>query len=288
MVWPDFFFQRIMATQNGTGPFCVISFDCDFPRDIAVLPTLVPLLQRHGVPASFACIGQWVRQFPMEHKLIVEAGFEVLNHTETHPNLYHPDYDYACVEGLNREFFNQIGFDQRRREIERCHATFIEVLGVEPIGFRTPHFGALHVDDIYSVLAEMGYVYSSSQLAAPSGGAPFRTTEGLWEFPLSPCPEHPFGVFDSWHSLSKHGASHQGKGELCRLFGQLLDKALTNGGLVNIYLDPKDSLESGELAGIVEAIKTSGIPVLSYLEMAHRLNEQTSSFGVSTRSDSGT
>jgi peptidoglycan-N-acetylglucosamine deacetylase len=272
MVWPGFFFRRIMANQRGLEPCCVVSFDCDFPRDIAVLPALVPLLQKAGVPASFACIGQWVREFPLEHKLVADAGFELLNHTETHPNLYHPDYDYATVEGLSRQFFNRISVEQRRSEIERCHATFSEVLRVEPVGFRTPHFGALHVDDIYPILAEMGYVFSSSKLAAASGGAPFCTEEGLWEFPLSPCPEHPYGVFDSWHSISKHGASHQGKGQLGRLFGKLLDTTLAQGGLVNIYLDPKDALESGELADILATINASGVPVRSYLGLAEQLS----------------
>ena len=53
---PRFFFQRIMKQGRGTGPYCVLSFDCDFPRDIAVLPQLAELLDRYHIKASFACI----------------------------------------------------------------------------------------------------------------------------------------------------------------------------------------------------------------------------------------
>jgi peptidoglycan-N-acetylglucosamine deacetylase len=267
MLGPNYFFRRIMAAAPGTGARCVISFDCDFPRDIAVLPALVPLLQKYEIPASFACIGQWVRQFPSEHKLIVDAGFEIINHTETHPNLYHPDYDYARVDGLNKEKFNRISAQERREEIERGHATIVEVLGVEPVGFRTPHFGALHVDDIYALLVEMGYCFSSSVLAAERGGAPYRTPEGVWEVPVSPCPLHPFGVFDSWHSLSKQGARHACEGALAGLFATLVDAAVASDGLINVYFDPKDALESGELERMLQVVSASACAAVDYGEL---------------------
>jgi peptidoglycan/xylan/chitin deacetylase (PgdA/CDA1 family) len=269
---PRFFFRRTMAAQRGARSFCVVSFDCDFPRDIEVLPALVELLSRYGIPASFACIGQWVRQFPDEHKLLVGEGFEVINHTETHPNLYHPSYGYARKEGLSRHFFNRLSKEQRLDEIERCHATFAEVLGVEATGFRTPHFGSLHVDDVYEMLAKLGYLFSSSILASNCGGAPYRTPEGIWEIPVSPCPLHPFGVFDSWHSLSKCGASHKAPGELSGLFATLIHTVAQDGGLANVYFDPKDVLESGELEQMLSILSESDIEVVDYRELV--CNEQ--------------
>jgi hypothetical protein len=261
---PGYFFRRTMAVPQDIGPFCVLSFDCDFPRDIAALPELVALLQEYEVPASFACIGQWVREYPAEHQLIVDAGFEVVNHTETHPNLYHPQYDYARVEGLSREMFNRIGFDGRREEIVRGHETIAEVLGVEPSGFRTPHFGALHVDDVYAPLVELNYRFSSSVMAAERGQGPYRPLEGLWEIPVSPCPLHPCGVFDSWHSLSKTNASHRAPGELANLFSILIDAAVETGGLANVYFDPKDVLESGELLRMLQVLRDSAITAVDY------------------------
>jgi peptidoglycan-N-acetylglucosamine deacetylase len=261
---PGYFFRRAMAAPQAIGPYCTISFDCDFPRDIAVLPELVALLRQYEVPASFACIGRWVREFPAEHQSIVDAGFELLNHTENHPNLYHPQYDYARAEGLSREVFNRIGPERRREEILRGHETMLEVLGVEAVGFRTPHFGALHVDDVYAPLVELNYRFSSSVMAAERGPGPYRPLKGLWEIPVSPCPLHPCGVFDSWHSLSKTNASHRAPGELANLFSILIDTAVETGGLANVYFDPRDVLESGELLCMLQVLRDSAITAVDY------------------------
>ena len=271
---PTFFFQRIMRQQGGWGPFCVLSFDCDFPRDIEALPELVDLLDRYGVKASFACIGQWITAYPDEHRHLVAAGHELINHTQTHPNLYHPGYDYARAPGLSRDYFNRIGAEARRGEIEACHATFAEVLGVEPVGYRSPHFGTLHVDDVYPVLAQLGYRFSSSLAAGLNvlQGRPFQVADGLWELPLSPCPRHPYGVFDSWHSLAKTGASHGEAGALAGLFGELLGQVVRCGGLANIYLDPCDMLRSGEMERLMAVLADREIPVASFGEVVDYLD----------------
>jgi peptidoglycan-N-acetylglucosamine deacetylase len=251
----------------------ILSFDCDFPRDVESLQPLVNLLEEFDIQASFACIGQWVRTFPDEHRRLVDAGHEIINHTQTHPNLYHADYDYAQQEGLSREFFNRLGSAGRRREIERGHADISEVLGVEPIGFRTPHFGALHVDDIYGILAELGYRFSSSTMAAHTGPLPYQTSDGIWEIPLSPCPLHPFGVFDSWHSIGKCKATHSGRGELTALFADLLGTTFSGeeGGLVNIYLDPWDAVHSGELRTMLELVQERSIATICYGDLCDEL-----------------
>ena len=173
---PGGIYAALMEQQADQSAYCTLSFDCDFPRDIEALPGVLELLERHCVVASFACIGQWVRAYPEQHRALVAAGHEIVNHTETHPNLYHPDYDYARVSELSRERFNQIAPGERRLEIERCHETFVEVLDCAPEGFRTPHFGVLHVDDVYPVLADIGYRFSSSKVAAapPSWGRSYR------------------------------------------------------------------------------------------------------------------
>ena len=267
---PGYCFSRLMRTGVEFDARCILSFDCDFPRDIAVLPSLVNLLGQYGYGASFACIGQWVRKYAEEHRCLVEAGHEIINHTETHPNLYHPAHDYAQGEGMTREYFNLIGRDDRRLEIERGHHTIADVLGVEPTGFRTPHFGNLHVDDVYGLLAELGYLYSSAVPVAGAGPLPFKTREGIWEIPLSPCPQHPFGVLDTWHSIGKNKPRHAGQGEMAALFARLLD-ATENGGLVNIYLDPYDAMQSGELLRMLEIMKDRAVVASSYGSLCDEL-----------------
>ncbi|MEE3257572.1 MAG: polysaccharide deacetylase family protein [Candidatus Latescibacterota bacterium] len=271
---PDFFFKRIMAGQRGIEGCCTVSFDCDFPRDIEVLPQLVDKLDHYGISATFACIGQWIRAFPEEHRVLAAAGHEIINHTETHPNLYHPGFDYSRDERLNRMRFNEIGPSARREEIERCHGTFAEVLDMEPIGFRTPHFGSLHVEDVYPVLDTLGYRFSSSVVAGNHRlrGRPFKVGKSLWELPVSPCPRHPFGVLDSWHSLANKRAWHKTPGAMAGLFSELVDLVQAQGGLVNVYFDPCDMLASGELDRVLEVLQASGMPVVSYGDLADQLD----------------
>jgi peptidoglycan/xylan/chitin deacetylase (PgdA/CDA1 family) len=273
VLFPDASFEAIMEAQQGFGPFCTLSFDCDFPRDAEALPQVAELLDHYGCKASFACIGQWIRRYPREHRCLVEAGFELLNHTQTHPNLYHPDYAYARGAELSRKRFDLLVPREKRQEIEEAHASFAEVLGCAPSGFRTPHFGTLHTPEVYPVLRDLGYRFSSSVMAgaSPQGGTPYQTDGGIWEFPLSPCPAHPFGVFDSWHSLSKRDPAHGRPGELTALFVRLCEQVQGRGGYVNIYLDPRDALDSGELRRMLDYLRGSGLVVLGYAALLERM-----------------
>ena len=272
---PGVYFKAIMDKQRGFGPFCTLSFDCDFRRDIEALPAVIALLERYDCTASFACIGRWVREYPQIHRDLKAAGHELLNHTATHPNLYHPDYDYAREDSLSRERFNQISVEQRKEEIQRCHEILLETLDYCPTGFRTPHFGVLHVDDVYGLLRDLGYTFSSSVCAAATGGTPFCTAEGIWEFPLSACPQHPFGVFDTWHSLSKHQPSHAAPGDFAHLFSVLYGSVEEAGGYINTYFDPKEVLESGELERILQFLSTREIPVVTYQQVLATLQTES-------------
>ncbi len=273
VLWPDASFEAIMEAQQGFGPYCTLSFDCDFPRDVEALPQVAELLDHYACPASFACIGQWVKRFPDEHRCLVEGGFELLNHTQTHPNLYHPDYAYARGGELSRKRFDLLVPREKGQEIEQAHATFVEVLGYAPVGFRTPHFGTLHTAEVYPILRDLNYRFSTSAMAgsSPHGGTPYQTDAGIWEFPLSPCPAHPFGVFDSWHSLGKRDGAHARPGEMTALFVRLCEQVQGRGGYVNIYLDPRDALDSGELRRILDYLRGSSLVVLNYGPLLERL-----------------
>ena len=255
-----------MEKQEGYGPYCTVSFDCDFPRDVEVLPEVSRLFRERQYVASFACIGRWVRQFPEEHRCLVADGHELLNHTETHPNLFHPGYSYASDPDLSTKHFNQISERERRREIELCDATFKEILGYNAKGFRTPHFGHQHVNDVYGVLNDLDYSFSSSVMVADPAhcALPYRTEPGVWEFPVSPCPDHPHGLLDSWHAIGKTNPSHNRPGELAGLFRISAERIQRCGGHLNIYLDPKASLESGELHGILDCLRATRLPVVTY------------------------
>jgi len=228
------------------GSFAVsISFDCEYRRDIDTLPSLLDILSTHSFKTSFACIGKWVEEYPKQHRMIIEEGHEVLNHTYSHP------YN----EELNPRKFAELTNAEVEEEIKRCDEACRKVLGRGPIGFRTPHFGRQHTQREYALLRNLGYVYSSSKIAThvDSGAMPF-IHDGIVELPVSPCPKHPWNTLDSYHSLQM--GAHTKEGEFRSLFERLTEIISRNGGFVNIYVDPFHVVKNKDFIGILDHIES--------------------------------
>ncbi len=275
MLDPVGFFNTVMARQAGWQPGITLSFDCDFPHDVKALPALVNLLGKYSCQASFACIGQWIQTYPEIHRQLVAAGHEIINHSMTHPNLYHAEYAYARQPGLSQERFNTLDTTRIKDEILQCHQTCLEILDYSPSGFRTPHFGELHSDAVYPILKELDYHFSSSTMAADTtDGLPWCRTDGIWEFPVSPCPRHPFGVFDSWHSLGKNSPSHATDGEFSQLFKILIERVTRDGGYANVYFDPFVMMETRVMEDVLQCIQASGLSVWCYGDLMAQLQDK--------------
>ena len=258
-------FELVKAQQLAWGAkkACVtISFDCDTQEDLAALPQLLRLLERYPFETSFACIGKWIERYPDVHRAIVAAGHEISNHTYSHPN---------NDELQSFERFNELTAAEQETEIVRCHEVCQRYLNYAPVGFRIPHFGALYTPTIYPILQRLNYRYSSSMVAAKTatGGAPFRTAQGIWEFPVSPCPAHPFGVFDTHHAFRKKRAWHQEKGAFFALFQELLQLGMQSAAHINLYFDPRDVVLYDDFPYIFDLLRErqTDIHVLSYREI---------------------
>lgn len=253
---------------NGKRCAVTLSFDCDYPDDMAALPSLLDRLAAYQLPASFACIGRWIEQYPDIYQRIVQGGHEIVNHTYSHPN----------NEDLNPDHrFNELTVEEQRDEVIRCHEVCREVLQYEPVGFRTPHFGQLHTETVYPILHDLGYQYSSSTMVirTPTLGAPFQPIDGLWEFPVSPCPEHPFGVFDTWHGFRGRRAWHRRPGDFSRLFAEALEMGIRHGAYLNFYFDPRDMETDAlgeQLFACVQKVERD-VWVVNYTELAAALDE---------------
>lgn len=228
-----------------------ISFDCDYPRDVEALPFVLDMLKPYPFKSSFACVGHWIERYPKEHRMILEHGHEIVNHTYSHPD----------NELLNPgRKFRTIPRDEKKAEIRQCHEVCIKTLGYEPVGCRIPHFKNLFTPDIYGILKELGYRYSSSTWLTntPSDGLPFRAECDILEFPLSTCPRHPFTVFDTWHSLESkrlfYRAIHRGPQAYCALLRRLIDTGIATGSYVNIYIDPYDLKRIPSFDGILQYV----------------------------------
>lgn len=244
--------HNIGRTWNGKKSCFTFSFDCDYPADVEALPYTLKLLKKYSFKASFACVGHWIEKYPEEHKMVLEDGHEIVNHTYSHP-------DNEILNPGRR--FKEISREEKMEEIARCHRTCQDVLGYAPTGCRIPHFKNLFTADIYEVLKELGYGYSSSTLLTntQSFGAPFIAEEGIVEFPLSTCPKHPFTVFDTWHSFNSprlaYKLIHRSEANYNELFKVLVNIGIETNSYINIYIDPANLLKMKEFDIVLAYIK---------------------------------
>lgn len=261
-----------VSLWNGKRCGFSLSFDVDFEEDVRALPALVELLEQHGVRASFAVVGILVDKFPAEHKLLADAGHEIVNHTYSHPN--------HILLTPNR-YFDKITVQEQEVEIQRCDEVIRKYIGVSPVGFRTPHFGNQYATSIYEILGKIGYLYSSSTVAphTPSFGYPFMEREGIWEFPVGTCPDHPFTTFDSWHAFHRklpftgQTGWHRSAASFNKLFTRLVQFGIDNGSYVNLYLDPQDFVKADLGKGLRYLQKReSELRILAYDELVKQIS----------------
>jgi hypothetical protein len=259
------FYARWLYSAQGEalvgerGGKLTVSFDVDYPRDALALGPLCELLDKLGITASFAVVGEFVKRYPGQHRLLAEGGHELLNHTQNHP-----DNELLCPD----RNFDQLSPQEQAQEIELCTITCREMLGVELKGFRAPHFGNVSSRDFYQLLAGQGYSFSSSMMATETEtcGQPFLTAEGIWEFPVSTCPRHPFAVLDSWHALRKPGGRHTDSGQFAALVSESIEMAAEYGAYLNLYFDPSHILEFPQAIEALSELSPErhGLPMLTY------------------------
>lgn len=249
-----------------------LSFDCDYEEDVLAFPELLKILDDYHFVSSFACVGNWIERFPNEHVKVLEAGHEIMNHTYSHPD----------NEILNPgKKFRTLPIDEKYREIEQCHEVCSKILNYEPTGCRIPHFRNLFTPDIYQLLQKAGYRYSSSTwlTGTRSNGFPFKEEGGIWEFPLSTCPKHPFTVFDTWHSFNSNRLAykmvHRTEDEYLTLFKQLIDWGIETNSYINLYLDPLDVPKMKNFRFICDYIaeKSDELSLLTYEKLVDLLDK---------------
>jgi len=271
--FPKFFMRSIYnanrgrALWNGRKACVTLSFDCDYPEDVEAIPAIVDMLKPYRYHASFAAVGYWVEKYPREHARALEYGHELMNHTYSHPDneLLNPGRKFRLIPRA-----------EKVEEVQRGHEVCRRLLGVEPTGLRIPHFKHLFTDEIYEILAELGYKYSSSTWTTntTTRGLPFMAPHNVVEFPLTTCPKHPFTVFDTWHSLNaqrlSHRLLHRGPEQYLQLFEELLRLAKQTGSYLNIYMDPLDIKKIPGFARMLELLADDELEVVTYAEYLDR------------------
>lgn len=265
VVAPEVFFGwycRRQATRARRGTY-VLSFDCDYQADMAALPEVLDTLAAASLRASFAVVGRRVEGFSDLHRRIVEDGHEVLNHTYSHPE--------RDAEGAGR-WFHELDSREREEQIVRCHQVCVEQLGVEPLGFRAPHFGETHRKEIYTLLKQLGYRYSSSTVApdTESFGAPFMVG-GIIEFPLGCSALDPFLIFDSWSGTRRFPDPDV----FVNAFARTVAIGAGSGAWLTHYFDPGDIIKHGRLQRLCDIlVRTQGsVEVTTYREVLRSFDD---------------
>lgn len=270
--FPKVFMRSIYNHNKGRniygGKACVtLSFDCDYPEDALALPEVTSLINEYDFKASFAVVGHWLEKYTKEHESVVEGGHEVMNHTYSHPD----------NELLNPgRKFRHISREEKAEEVTKCHELCERLLGVSPLGFRVPHFKHLFSNDIYGILKDVGYTYSSSTWLTntTSYGLPYVADEGIIEFPLSTCPHFPFTVFDTWHALNPERFVHKmkphGVDAYLKSFERLIAMAKATGSYVNIYMDPLDIPKMKRFKDMLDIMANADVDIVTYEEYLQR------------------
>ena len=117
----------VSASQRQLPVYCVqrddkvaaISFDAAWGNEDT--QTLIDLLTKYKVHATFFVVGSWVDKYPESVRALSEAGNEVMNHSSSHAH------------------FSQLSEEQIVSDISACNDKIEAVTGVKPTLFRCPY-----------------------------------------------------------------------------------------------------------------------------------------------------
>ena len=259
---PSEFFVKFMKKQ--TNPFdkatYILTFDFDFESDIEAFPYLLDKLKEYDTKAGFAVIGKFAEKYPDIHKRAVDEGHEIINHTYTHPDNPH----FAP----NR-YFNKLSYQEQKDEIYKAHEVFSKILGLEVIGFRTPHYGNLHTESVYDILSELNYRYSSSTASCGADGfsAPYIHKKNILEIPTGCSLHYPMAIFDSWNMLKKQNPFIGDNQKFIEEFDKTIKVIKDNNLFLTHYFDPYDIIKDKKLDKVLGILRENNINNRLYREL---------------------
>ena len=96
-----------------------LTFDAAWGADDT--DTLISTLQKYNATATFFVVGEWVDKYPEEVKKLSSAGFDVMNHSATHP------------------YMTSLSEDAIKEQLKICNDKITAVTGKQPTLFRCPY-----------------------------------------------------------------------------------------------------------------------------------------------------
>lgn len=129
-------FETVIDRADWDGLTCRVERNCQ---------QILALFDEAGVKGTFFTLGWIAERYPAMMRRIAAAGHEIASH----------GWDHARVFTLGREAF--------AADIERARKVLEDVTGQRVTGYRAPSFSIdARTPWAHEVLAEQGYVYSSS------------------------------------------------------------------------------------------------------------------------------
>jgi peptidoglycan/xylan/chitin deacetylase (PgdA/CDA1 family) len=116
--WLGANWTRLPAAAAARGE---VALTIDDGPDPVVTPAVLDLLDKHGVRATFFCVGRQAALYPDICRDIVRRGHRIENHSQVH-----------------RHNFSLLGPRGFRRELEAAQATLTAITGDRPQFFRAP------------------------------------------------------------------------------------------------------------------------------------------------------
>ena len=114
--------QRLLPVYSveRDGKYAALTFDAAWGNEDT--QTLIDIMGRYGVKATFFVVGQWAEKYPQSVLALSKAGHEVMNHSSTHPHM------------------SKLSAYDIRSEINECSDKVEAVTGVRPTLFRCPTY----------------------------------------------------------------------------------------------------------------------------------------------------
>ncbi len=96
-----------------------VSFDAAWGNDDT--ETLIEILDKYEVPATFFVVGAWVDKYPESVEALHKAGHQIQNHSNTHP------------------YMSDLSRSQMASEIASCNEKIAAITGITPTLLRPPY-----------------------------------------------------------------------------------------------------------------------------------------------------
>ena len=132
----------VSASQRQLPVYCVqrqdkvaaISFDAAWGNEDT--QTLIDILNKYKIHATFFVVGSWAEKYPESVKALSDNGNEVMNHSTSHAH------------------FSQLTAEQIKADITSCNNRIAEITGTTPTLFRCPY--GEYDDHVIASIRELG------------------------------------------------------------------------------------------------------------------------------------